>query len=850
MQRVSGLRGFGRWLAILLLSLPAAARADVESKLNLYETEARQIAQTLPRPNQVSNTQQKRRLVDAQVAFSLGDYDTAALMLFDLATKPGAEQEASLYYLGESLFQKGDKGAAHTYFTQAVALNNYSGKLYQPSLIRLVEIAIDQGDPAEAEASIAALDRVAPGMRLPQLPYVKGKFAFSQGKFDEALQLFVDVPKGSTFELQALYYSGTAQVAKKDLAKATEIYSDLTTRKPKTSSDRRVIELSQLALGRLYYERDQPSKAIDSYLLLDRHSDLFPDALYEVAWVYVKAKQFDKALRALELLALSDPTSEKTPTVRILEGNLRIRKAQIVRSAQIAGTVDAGAEDPAVEYEKAAAVFRETHDGYYPSYLALTRMLDGASADPAEYLAQLAGRAANVFQAAPPIPEAAAQYLREEPDVQRAVANQSDLATIQAHLNEAEQTIARLEGVLTANDKTVVYPALSARRSRIGQIQGDLIAIRNDLADQQLALISPSGELFQLTATRKQLAEQFAKMASPEDTYLALVDDARVKFDAIETSAGDVSSAIDSTQAVAVALRKYVTDAPGEGQTPITPEQHTQINTELVATAGEAFAIQNELAEIQREITLGRDLAGVGDESIARSRSARQNLKMAQDSEHRLLAGFAAASRDTSKSKKLVALGDRAARISEQLDQTERQIDGIVDTAMAQAKVTISEERKNVDAYKAELAEYEVESRAVGGTVLGASFKNVKAKFYDVIVRTDVGAIDVLWSQKEDADDDLKRLNLSRQRELKQLKDEFKDILDQAQPNTPGRSEPAKEPEPAPAPTAPSGSPDKGAGGERVRPADPVPKAPPAPTVRPDNAPKTAPKTAPKGGSQ
>ncbi len=838
------MRRLSSWLALLLLTLPIAARADVDGKLNLYETEARQIAQTLPRPNDSSNTQQQqRRLIDAQLAFSLGDYDQAALTLFDLASRPGAEQETALYYLGESLFQKGDRGAAHTYFAQVVTINNYAGRHYQPSLIRLVEIAIVQGDTAEAEASIQALDRIAPGARLPQIPYVKGKYAFSTGKYDEAMQYFVDVPKGSNFELQALYYSATALVAKKDLAKATEIYTDLVNRKPRTSNDRRVIELSQLALGRLYYERDQPSKAIDSYLLVDRHSDLFADAPYEVAWVYVKAKQFDKALRALELLALSDPTSEKTPTVRILEGNLRIRKAQIVRAAEINGTVDANAEDPAIEYDKAAAVFRETHDGYYPSYVALTNMLNNASADPAEYLAQLAGRASNVFQAAPPIPEAAANYLREEPEVQRAVANQIDLSTIQSHLTESEATIARLEGVLAANDKTVVYPALGTRRTRIGQIQCDLIAIRNDLADQQLALISPSGELYQLTATRKQLASQFATMASPEDTYMALVQDGRAKFDELEGAAFEVTAAVDSTQAMAVALRKYVNDVPAEGQAPVPPEQRTQISSELVATAGEVFAIENELAEVRRELTLGRDLAGVGDESIAAARSARRNLKGAQDAEHRLLGGFAAASRDSGKSKKLVALGDRASRIAEQLDQTEKQIDAIVDTAMAEARITIATERRNVDAYKAELAEYEIESRAVGGTVLGASFKNVKAKFYDVIVRTDVGAIDVLWSQKEDADDDLKRLNLSRQRELKQLNDEFKDILEQSMPNTPAAPKPV---EPPPAPTAPSGSPDKGAGGERVRPGDAVPKAP-APTVRPDNETK---QPAPKGGSK
>ena len=837
-----------RALAVLLLSLPGVAHGDAESKLNLYETEARQIAQTLPRPNDLSNTQQQRRLVDAQVAFSLGDYDKSALMLFELASRPGPDQESALYYLGESLYLKGDKGAARTYFTQVAGLNNYAGKLYQPSLIRLVEIAIDQNDTVEAENNIALLDRVAPGMRLPQIPYVKGKYAFSQGKLDEALQYFVDTPKGSSFELQAAYYSATAHVAKKDLAKATELFTDLTTRKPRTVNDRRVIELSQLALGRLYYERDQPSKAIDSYLLVDRRSDLFPDALYEVAWVYVKAKQFDKALRALELLALSEPNSEKTPTVRILEGNLRIRKAQLLRAAQITGAVDADAEDPAVEYEKASVVFKDLHDGYYPSYEALNRMLENASADPADYLAQLAGRAANVFQAAPPIPEAAAQYLREEPDVQRAVANQTDLATIQSHLKESESTIARLEGVLAANDKTVVYPGLSARRSRIGQIQSDLIVIRNELADQQLALIDPSGELHQLTSTRKALAGQYATMPSPEDSYLLAVEDGKKQYDDLGEATGEVSKALDQTQAMAVALRKYVSDAPGEGQQPIADDTKKSINTELVSTAGEVFAIENELAEIRREMTLARDLAGVGDSRLEQARQARRSLKAAQDNEHRLLAGFAAASRNAGKSKKLAALGDRAARVAQQLDETEQQIDAIVDGAMAQARVTIQELRRLVEEYKAELAEYELESRAVGGTVLAGSFKNVKAKFYDVIVRTDVGAIDVLWSQKEDADDDLKRLNLSRQRQLKQLQDEFKDILESTAPS------------PAPVnresgtttfqpPAAPSGSPDQGGGGDRVSPGDNQPKPAPAPTVRPDNETKT-PAPAPKGGSK
>ena len=56
-----------------------------------------------------------------------------------------------------------------------------------------------------------------------------------------------------------------------------------------------------MALGRIHYERNQPSRAIDRYLEVSRKSDLFDETMFEVAWVYVKNKEFDKALRALDV---------------------------------------------------------------------------------------------------------------------------------------------------------------------------------------------------------------------------------------------------------------------------------------------------------------------------------------------------------------------------------------------------------------------------------------------------------------------------------------------------------------------------------------------------------------------
>src|SRR5687768_1661150 len=137
---------------------PSVARADeFDAKLDAYENEARQLANNLPPPNQISGPAGKRRLVDAQVAYGLGDYSGASLALFEIASKPGPDRETASFYLAESLFQKGDRGAARTYYEQVVTASNVSSKYYQPSLVRLIEIAIVQRDFAGAAPHVTAL---------------------------------------------------------------------------------------------------------------------------------------------------------------------------------------------------------------------------------------------------------------------------------------------------------------------------------------------------------------------------------------------------------------------------------------------------------------------------------------------------------------------------------------------------------------------------------------------------------------------------------------------------------------------------------------------------------------------
>src|SRR6185312_17406791 len=110
-------------------------------------------------------------------------------------------------------------------------------------------------------------------------------------------------------------------------------------------------------------------------------------------------------------------------------------------------------------------------------------MVDG-NLDPSSFVGQIANRQQHIFQTVPAIPEAATQWLRDEPEVQRFVGVESDLADIQSNIERSAEIILRLNAVIAAKDHSFLYPELAARRRRIAAIQADLAVLRNEIHDQ------------------------------------------------------------------------------------------------------------------------------------------------------------------------------------------------------------------------------------------------------------------------------------------------------------------------------------------------------------------------------
>ena len=336
----------------------------------------------------------------------------------------------------------------------------------------------------------------------------------------------------------------------------------------------------------------------------------------------------------------------------------------------------------------------------------------GAGADPAQYLAQIAGRSQHVFQAAAPIPEAAAQYLRDEPEVQR-VRRGRDRPRRRSttNLTETEATIARLEGVLAAGDKTRGVPGARrpARRGSARSRRPD--QIRSELADQELQLVELGGELASAVG-EPQERSRAVRGACRDPEQAAPIASRRRKrgYDAIDQSAADIDGAIDSTQAIAVALRKYATDAPRAARRSEADDRRAR----STSVARGAEAIENELDDgPARELQLGRDLAGVGDGASTAAREARKQLKAAEDAEHACSPGSPARAATAQVAAAGRARRSRGRELADQLDQTEAQIDASSIRACARSRALIVEA-------KATLAGLQGRARRLRGRVADA----------------------------------------------------------------------------------------------------------------------------------
>jgi tetratricopeptide (TPR) repeat protein len=803
-------------VAFLLAGLTAPALADEVDTLGgkVSELDARifELNSQLKPPAEPGPQLAENRLIDAQVLYELKNYEAASIILFDVVEKfpnSPAYPEA-LFYLADSLYLKRDFLSSRRFFDKIVEAGPANPR-YQEALQRLIELSLHTGDYSPVDGYIAKLEALSSQQQLPSVPYVKGKYFYFRRQFDKSIEALKSIQPGHVYFFHATYFLGAnyVQMGSDHLDEAVMAFGTILKNEPKTDSQKLITELAHMALGRIYLERGQLTQSLDEYSKISSKSPNFNDMLYESAWVDIKAKEYTKAQRQLDLLLLNAPDSPLAPEVKLLIGSLHIRQNQ---------------------YGPATDWFTKTRDEFDPVHKQLTDELN-KTGDPNAYFRDVISKNLDKFDIATVLPGDSKRWVKDEPDVVKLTTLMADEHDLRKSLTESDEIVKRLEKTLNGPQRVNVFPDLAAARAKATEISNALTDVKRQLAQKESQIIGPAAGAQkadldaleqQRTALEKQLAELPAKTASIQDRQnkaRAAYNDLDRKASEQETQTKGLRDQVSaSTTLFEQATHKNLPrmESPAAASSPlpegadytarvaelqkrVTENQakleaaRTRVDKlkqvvldkphdaqgELEGATGDVMNLQAAIEGVRKDILDAATSIGVGDADMQAGQAIKAQYEELLRKQHQT--SMEVLSRlgpnERAHAEQITSILERARAVDNKITAFNARIDELLDAKLKDIMSTLSDEKAHMIAYRDTLNGYAGESADVGGSVVAENFKAVANRFYNIVVRSDVGIIDVAWALKDQATHEENRLVAERKRELKLLDDEFKDVL-------------------------------------------------------------------------
>ncbi len=756
-------------LAVLLLPNLAGAQSvealnreltDIEGKLGELTREP------LTQTNTRSATFVEERLTDGELFYRLQDYLHASIIFTDIVDNYPRHRAYpdALFLLGESLFQAGDYLGARSRFRQLLdrASENAFRPYVQRSLGRLIEIAIHTRDFDGIERYFQALSQLPPTEVEATTAYFRAKYLYNRavpfedategeagGRVDltmleEARVAFEAVPAGSPYFPQARYFIGAIHTLRGEYPQAIEAFRRVLRAEASSPEQQTVIDLTRLALGRLYYETDQLDQAIEAYQAVPRTSSSFHVALYEIAWVYIRLGDSTRAERALEVLSVAAPDSPHIPDGKVLRGNLLLRNGR---------------------FDDANEVFREVRSEFGPVYRDLEAVRENHS-DLLGYFRDLVRTNMETFDVNHFLPENARRWVdMEGGDFERALRVLSDLSQARRMVRETTDLIERLNAAISASNRVSIFADLRRHREGTTALRNRLARVRQRLMRMETRA-EGDGELASVRQQRRRIEQALAAMPTSEDDFISRDDRLLGRYRRLQRDLSELEVELMGMEARIVATDRFIAQTEEDQRDP------EAVRTELEQHRTAIAQYRNDIRSIRRLIEIARIQVGVGDVRYQRDDRLRQAYARLVEREHRLGGG----------NSRTDPLFRRIASIESGLDAHDAQIDRAVEERIADMRRVITEEQQRLEGYRQALAGLEGETEEVVGAVTHASFNDVRDRFYDLVLRADVGRIDVAWARREEHRTRVDMLTRDRSRELQSLDDEFRDIMDERRP--------------------------------------------------------------------
>ncbi len=772
------------------LALPTTLEADAISST---QGDLAEIGREIPGVRAAvehARTSQKlsaeQRLANGELLYRLNDFTHAEVVLNEilLEYKDTPSYPDALWLLGETYYAAHDYLSANRAYKEVVSrgaeprFQTYFGK----ALARMVDVAVRVNAPPSDLAPIfEKFNLVPPAQVDAALLYAKGKAYFRQGSWNEAVQAFTQVGASTPYAHQARYYQGlvalkVAQGSSSDGAaaggaaakgaasgnykQAIEAFRAVTVLPPDTPEHRHVIDLSWMAVARLFYQMEQYGRASEAYAKIGRESPEFDTMLYELGWVYVRMGDVERAERALEVLMISDPDSEYIGDGTLLRADLLLR---------------AGAFDRALELYKGVLA------QYDPMRAKVDSFLDSAKDDVSVYYERLAKQQLDLLDQNEQLPAIAIKWAREDGDGPLAFAVIDGVNECKTLIRQSNDLVDKLSALISETNRARVraFPELRAGEETaltlLNRIARDRLAIAHELDAEEPGELG--GEIAQVRQERRALEKAMSDLPASSDDFAKREQEGTERWNKLSQELTRATMQTDSLQAVINGLRRMISDGPQQGVAR-DPAKVQAYQADIELSEKELKHYREVAAEVRRQLEIGRGQIGLGDQRYIDDNARRTDYVQHLDRELQLASGGAAGGSAQRFASQVGPLLATARQYESQLSGSLGELEAQVAARAADFQHTIDEQRTALAGFQAQLSALDGEAHDVVGQVAKENFGKVRQKLRDIVLRADVGITEQAWEVREEELDRVQSLLGERARQEQLLDEELKEVRD------------------------------------------------------------------------
>jgi tetratricopeptide (TPR) repeat protein len=766
------------WLAsaAALLSTAAASSSIAAPRdLQLAADDLAQIAVKLKnltenslKPGSIEGTRSfAQRMTDAEILFLLGDHGRASLVLFDLVTDRSHEQEPlykkAIYYLGEAQYQIGNYLSAREQFEDLVRRRD--GEHLRDTIRRLIQIADRLEHWEHIEDHVEVLRQSGP--LPPDIAYIFAKSLLRQRRSVDARKVALEVPAEHRLSAKARYLAAVALVQAGHMEAARADFEKLLSLAGNYDDLALVHELAAMNRGRILLDEGQLAASVDAYQQVGRDSSLFDEALYEVAWNYVRAAgdasqeelrdaEYKKAQNTLEILLLSEQENTLAPEARLLLGNILMRLGRFDDASVAFGDVVkryAPLRDELIESTSKV----ENSEQFFDEVVARTKT--GGSL----------------------LPALAVRWASNADRLKKATNLVTELDQGEAWIRESQALIDKLLTVLNSERRAQFFPHLHDIQLRRLELQNSLASLTKRLVIVERAVLEDDlsddqqRELARVLAERETLEPDFKKLPQSKAEYDSRITEIKDRLVELQKQAYQLRYPIRTMQGSLEAMQNWLAEnakALGAGDLQGFRERMELQRREVT----ELTRLQEEL---EADVVRDKGLLGETTAAEARDEETRTRYAATLDREREILrvAGVGADSdkrRDLDEIERLRLL---IAGYHTELNAFAAELEGVLAAKAHEVKQRVLAEVKTLTDERTALEADRREARQVIGEVAASAIAEVRQKFEDIVLRADVGIVDVAWQLKEEQTRNISRGVNEQKRELQVLDSDFGDVL-------------------------------------------------------------------------